>query len=167
MALLSTSPFATLTKLLIAARTVAAGDDPMKRAEALTDLAGDPGHLNWGLRGKGLTLLAVELQKMAENADLVFAHDGPNKDNARLVFWQVVPVAISESNLMLGRALSAEATTEDMLRVIRSKSVGADLFREPLGEGYFRAIITPLLAKMFEDPAYIAMLQPVPEKKSR
>lgn len=160
MALFEIATFQTLTGLLLAARKLGTDPDPLNRAKALADLAQNGAKLSRVLRGADLTALAAEMKEQAEQADRAFAHDGPNKDDARLIFWQVAPVALADDGVFASGDLTAGPVVEAMITAIHDSGHKTDFSRTGLAAPYFRAVMTPALAKMLDSAGFVDSIRP-------
>jgi hypothetical protein len=160
MPVLTISSFASLAGLLLAARKLATDPDPLNRMKALADLAKDGRALAAALRDSGLRPLAAEMERRARDADAAFAHDGPAKEDARAVFWQVAPEALGDGAVLAGAGLEAGAATEAMVAAIRGSAAGRDFARTVLAEAYFRAVAGPVLEVMLDRAEFVAGIAP-------
>jgi hypothetical protein len=139
--------FSTFAALLVAAGKLAADSAILNWRQALADLAADPGALAAALRDAGLTPLAHEMARQAEEVALHFTHPGRARDDAIAVFWQVAPAAFDA-----GAALDPDR----MVAAIRSSPHAGDFAATVLAEPLFRAVARQALAVMRADPAFAA-----------
>jgi tetratricopeptide (TPR) repeat protein len=160
MPVLTISSFASLAGLMLAARKLATDPDPLNRMKALADLAKDGRALAAVLRDSGLSPLVAEMTRRAEDADRAFAHDGPGKEDARAVFWQVAPAALGDGAVLAGAGLEADVATEAMVAAIRGSGAGPDFARTVLAEAYFRAVAGPVLEVMLDRADFVAGIAP-------
>jgi len=96
LAVFTITSFATFAGLLLAAQKLAHDPNPLNRVKALADLASNGKSLAAALRDTGLTPLAQEMARRAEEAAQAFTHDGPARDDAKLIFEQVAPEAFGD-----------------------------------------------------------------------
>ncbi len=160
MPVLTISSFTSLVGLMLAARKLATEADPLNRMRALADLAKDGRALAAALRDSGLSPLAAEMERRAREADAAFAHDGPAKEDARAMFWQVAPEALGDGAVLAGAGLEAAAATEAMVAAIRGSAAGRDFARTALAEAYFRAVTQPVLEVMLARAEFVAGIAP-------
>jgi tetratricopeptide (TPR) repeat protein len=160
MPVLTISSFTSLVGLMLAARKLATDPDPLDRMKALADLAKDGRALAAVLRESALGPLAAEMERRARDADAAFAHDGPAREDARAVFWQVAPEALGDGAVLAGAALEAGAATEAMVAAIRGSAAGRDFARTALAEAYFRAVTRPVLEVMLARAEFVAGIAP-------
>ncbi len=160
MAIFEISTFATLCKLLLAARKLATDGDALNRGKALADLAQNAKALNAALRGAGLAPLAAAMETRAKYIDAFLTHEGQAKDDARLIFWLAAPHALADPALMTGDALDPDATAATMIAAIRQSPVAHDFDRTAFAESYFRQVISGTLKEMFANAAFIDSVTP-------
>lgn len=161
MALFEITTFATVVKLLLAARKLLQAEiATLDRAKALADLASNGKALSAAISGSGLAPLAGEMEKLAKSLDRSLTHEGPALDNARLIFFQVAPVALSDPSHMASGALDPAKVTNLMVQAIKATDHARDFTQTTYAEDYFRAVMTGTLATMFAKVDYVDSIAP-------
>ena len=132
----------TWAALLIAARSLAEAPDA---AATLVRLSRDPAARAAHVRALGQAGLARRMAASMAEADEAFAHPGPAKSDARLIFRQVAPAALADPAALAGHPLDPAATATRMAAAIRASGHGPDFARTVLAEPYFHAVTRPAL----------------------
>lgn len=160
MAIFTITSFSTFAGLLLAARGLALDPGPVNRVKALADLATNGKALAAVLRDSGLTPLAAEMARQAEEHARHFTHPGPARDDALALFWQVAPEAFADPAVFAAAGLDPARTTEAMVAAIRASPQGRDFTAAPLPEAFFRAVTRQTLGVMLGKADYIASITP-------
>jgi hypothetical protein len=155
LAIFTITTFSTFAGLLLAAQKLATDPNPLNRLEALADLATNGKALAAALRDSGLTPLAAEMTRRAEDHALHFTHPGPARDDAIAVFWQVAPAAFGAPDAFTAGDLDPERITSAMVAAIRASPQAGDFAATTLAEPFFRAVTQRMLTTMATrlDPA--------------
>ena len=160
MAGFTITSFATFAGLLLAAQKLAHDPNPLNRVKALADLASNGKSLAAALRDTGLTPLAQEMARRAEEAAQAFTHDGPARDDAKLIFEQVAPEAFGDPAAFAAADLDPAATTDAMVAAIKASPHARDFATTVLAERYFREVAQATLAVMLAEADFIATITP-------
>ena len=160
MAIFTITSFSTFAGLLLAARGLGLAPDPVNRVKALADLATNGKALAAVLRDSGLTPLAAEMTRQAEEHSRHFTHPGAARDDALALFWQVAPEAFADPAAFAAAGLDPARTTEAMVAAIKASPQGRDFTATPLPEAFFRAVTRQTLGVMLGKADYIASITP-------
>ena len=159
MEVFSIGSFKLFVSLLLATRKLFASENSLDRVAALTELAENQSKLRAVLRAAGMDPLVKELSKVARDADVAFAHNKNSElEDARAIFWQVVPVVICKDRILVGEQLKWKPAANAM--VSAAKEANRYFERTPMAEVYFSAIIRPVLKKMLNNTAFVKDLTP-------
>jgi hypothetical protein len=74
-----------------------------------------------------------------------FTHDGPAKDDARVVFWQVAPAALAAPGL------DPSTAADRMVAAIEASPHAADFTATVLAERYFREVTEAMIEPLREE----------------
>ncbi|MEM8572778.1 MAG: hypothetical protein AAGG56_18045, partial [Pseudomonadota bacterium] len=159
MAIFETSTFLTFASLLLAARKLALDPDLGSKGEALIALIDNGRALTNALKDSGLTPLAREIAKAAEQADRI-THPGPALDDAKAIFAQVAPRAFADPSIFAQSNLDVATTTDAMVAAILASPAAHDFRSTTLAERYFREVCCLTLSTMLADRAYVDSISP-------
>lgn len=160
LALFEITTFTALANVLLAARKLATDPDPLNQMKALADLAKDGKALTAALKGAGLSPLAAQMASRAKELDRFLTHEGPAKDGARLIFWQVAPFAVADPRHLTAPALDPEAATEAMVAAILASELARDFRTQTYAEDYFRKVMSGTLVVMLASKDFIDSITP-------
>jgi hypothetical protein len=146
LAIFTIATFSTFVGLLIAARKLATDPDILNKGRALANLATDGKALAAAVRASGLTPLAEEMVRQAEEVARHFTHPGRARDDAIALFWQVAPDAFADPDALVAAALDSDRATDRMVASIKASSHARDFAAIPLAEPFFRAVARQTLA---------------------
>jgi tetratricopeptide (TPR) repeat protein len=152
--------FATFAGLLVAARKLATTAEPTEWLKALADLASNGAKLKAVLADRGLSPLATEMTRVAEETERHFTHPGHARDDAVALFWQAAPEAFADPALFVRNDLDAAAITDGMIAAVRRSSLARNFFVTSLPEQFFRQVAGRTLEKMLASAAYLDSITP-------
>lgn len=158
MAVFTITSFAVFVNAVLAAQKLATDRGIADRARALADLVQNGKALASVLYSTGLTPVARKMEQAATAADAAFAHEGRVLDDARAIFWQVAPIAISNPDALIEGNLNPDLIIERMVSAIHASEDGPDFRGAALAERYFRAITKPALVAMLDKADFIATI---------
>jgi tetratricopeptide (TPR) repeat protein len=156
----SVTTFATFAGLLLAAQKLAADPNPLNRVRALADLATGGKALAAALADAGLTPVAREMARQAEEHARHFTHPGPARDDALAMFWQVAPAAFADPETFASGDLDPDRITECMVAAIRASPHARDFAATALAEPFFRSVTRQTLGVMLARADYLATITP-------
>ena len=160
MAVFTITSFSTFAGLLLAAQKLATDPNPLNRVKALADLAINGKALAAALREAGLTPLAAEMTRQAEDHALHFTHPGRARDDAIALFWQVAPAAFADPTVFAAADLDPDRITDAMVAAIKASPHARDFTAAPLPEAFFRAVTRQTLGLMLANADTIATITP-------
>lgn len=152
MAAFEITSFLKFASLLLAARKLATDPDLIDGTEALADLGVNGKALAAALKRSGLTPLAREMARAAEQARTM-THPGHAIDDAQAIFWQVAPEAFADPSIFAAETLDALAITDAMVGRTRTSPHRRDFETRDLNEAYFRKVCHLMLSQMPAEPA--------------
>lgn len=160
MAIFAITTFSTFAGLLLAAQKLAADPNPLNRVKALADLASNGKSLAAALKDSGLTPLATEMARQAEEHALHFTHPGRARDDAIALFWQVAPAAFAYPDAFPDGEIDPDRVTERMVAVIKASPQARDFAETVLAEPFFRSVTRQSIAVMRARAGDIAAIAP-------
>lgn len=143
MARFEITSFSGFAKLLLAARS-----DPACDGAILAGLARDRLALDALIRRHGLSPVAGAMEKRARDLDRHITHPGPALDDARTLFWQAAPHALSDPSILAGQNLDPAETAKAMVGIVRASPAGRDFTSAAFAESYFFQITGTMLIEM-------------------
>ncbi|WP_424932552.1 hypothetical protein [Amaricoccus macauensis] len=147
MAAFEITSFLKVARLLLAARALAGDPATFHKREALLALARDDAALRGLLRERGLNPLARQMAKVAEEAEAM-THPGYAIDDAKAIFWQVAPEALSDPAIFARGNPDPRAITDAMVARIKASSHRRDFTERELNDAYFRRVCDLMLSQM-------------------
>ena len=148
-------------KLLLAAAAFARRDGLEAGAKAFADLLDNATKLDKLLGDLGLRDLATDLSTTANQTVAAFTASRAARQaqiaDARALFDQCTPRAIPTPDQFAALGLNPDRTLTQMEAVARQDR---DFARDALAQSLFRAVLTPVLAKLLSDPAFTAKIDP-------
>jgi tetratricopeptide (TPR) repeat protein len=158
--------FAAFANLVVAGYKLGIAAAPVDALKSFADIATGATSLDAAFATTGLAPVAAEMARAAEAHAHHFTHEGPARDDALALFWQVAPSAFADPATFAAAHLDPSLTADRMVAAIRTGPHARDFAATPLAEPFFRSVAEATLRVLLDRADTIAALAPALWRKS-